>query len=70
MSSLEKNGRTACALRYVRTPFAKKIRKGYEGGVVKARRCELRVLEPRTDGLSNTITTVTKDNYIVVWSEY
>ena len=44
----------------------KKIRKDYEAGKIKERRCNMREYTFRTDGLCNTITTITKDNYIVV----
>lgn len=54
------------ALKYQRTEYAKKIRKDYEAGRVKERRCNMREYTLRTDGLCNTITTVTKDNYIAV----
>lgn len=53
------------ALKYQRTEYAKKIRKGYESGKVKERRCNMREYALRDDGLSNTITTVTKDNYVI-----
>lgn len=56
------------ALRYKRTEYAKKIRKDYEAGKIKERRCNMREYALRTDGFANTITTVTKDNYIVVES--
>jgi len=52
-------------LRYVRTDYAKSIRKAYESGQIKERRYNMRRYAPRTDGLSNTITTVTKDNYLL-----
>lgn len=55
----------AC-LKYQRTEYAKKIRKDYESGKLKARRCNMREYTLRKDGLSNTITTVTKDNYVAV----
>lgn len=53
-------------LKYQRTEYAKKIRKDYESGKIKERRCNMREYTLRTDGLCNTITTVTKDNYIAV----
>lgn len=58
----------AVCLKYERTEYAKKIRKAYEAGLIKERRCNLRRYTLRTDGLSNTITTVQKDNYIVVYN--
>ena len=53
-------------LRYERTEWAKKIRKQYEAGLLKERRCKMREYTTRKDGLCNTITTVQKDNYILV----
>ena len=41
------------------------IRKGYESGDIKARRSEIRDVLPRTDGITNTITTILKDNIIM-----
>ena len=52
-------------LKYQRTEYAKKIRRDYESGKVKERRCNMREYTLRSNGLSNTITTVTKDNYVV-----
>lgn len=54
------------ALRYQRTEYGKQIRKDYESGKIKERRCNMREYTLRTDGLCNTITTVQKDNYIAV----
>lgn len=51
-------------LRYERTDYGKKIRKAYESGAVKERRCNMRTYNIRNDGLSNTLSTVTKDNYL------
>lgn len=53
-------------LKYQRTEYAKQIRKDYESGKIKERRCNMREYTLRTDGLCNTITTVQKDNYIAV----
>lgn len=53
-----------------RTEYGKKIRKMYEGGAVREQRKNMVQLEPRSDGLCNTITTVLKDNLVLVkWSE-
>lgn len=54
------------ALKYQRSEYGKKIRKDYESGKIKERRCNMREYALRNDGLCNTITTVQKDNYIVV----
>ena len=56
-------------LRYVRTDYAKIIRKQYEKGLVSAHRSDLRTYEPRPDGIANTITTVLKDNYLIEYKE-
>lgn len=53
-------------LKYQRTEYAKKIRKDYELGKIKKRRCNMREYTFRSDGCCNTLTTVTKDNYIAV----
>lgn len=57
------------ALRYERTDYAKEIRKAYESGKLKERRCNMRQYGIRADKCSNTITTVQKDNYILEWYE-
>jgi len=51
-------------MRYERTEHAKQIRKDYENGTVDVGMSELRYLQPREDGKSNTLTTVLKDNPI------
>lgn len=48
-----------------RTEYAKMIRDGYEKGCVHARRRELKNLVPRKDGVSNTLTSVQKDNLLM-----
>lgn len=53
------------ALKYQRTEYAKKIRKDYENGKVKERRCNMREYTLRDDGFANTLTTVAKDNYVI-----
>lgn len=52
-------------LKYQRNEYGKQIRKAYETNYLKERRCNMREHSIRTDGLSNTITTVQKDNYIL-----
>ena len=56
----------AKALRYQRTEYGKNIRKQYESGEIKERMCNMRELTVRNDEISNTLTTVQKDNYILV----
>ena len=55
----------AFCLQYVRNDYGRMIRKGYEAGDIKARRSEIREVLPRTDGITNTITTILKDNIIM-----
>lgn len=51
-------------LRQERTEFGKRIRKSYEQGEVHMKRMDMKVWVPRGDGISNTITTITKDNML------
>ncbi len=53
------------ALRYQRNEYAKAIRKDYEAGKIKERRCNMREYTIREDECANTLTTVLKDNYIL-----
>lgn len=55
----------AQSLRKVRTEEGKALRKAYESGKIHHAFNEHRTAEPRTDGISNTITTVQKDNMII-----
>lgn len=48
-----------------RTDYGKQIRKEYESGTVKESRHNMTELEPRQDGISNTLTSVQKDNILV-----
>lgn len=52
-------------LRMVRTEKGKAIRKAYESHEVDCGFNENRIAEPRTDGVSNTLSTVQKDNLLV-----
>jgi DNA (cytosine-5)-methyltransferase 1 len=49
----------------VRTEYGKQIRKDYESHAVYEQRKNMQRLEPRDDGLTNTITTVQKDNLLM-----
>lgn len=66
--TLKRHRHTMCAepicMRYERSDGAKAVRKQYEAGEVYHGFNELRELHPRTDGKSNTFTTVLKDNPI------
>lgn len=57
-------------LRYERTEEGKRLRKEYEAGQIHFGFNEHRMLSPRTDGKTNTISTVTKDNLIAVPIHY
>lgn len=54
-------------LRKERTEYGKRVRKAYEGGA--AYDPAMRQYMPRPDGLSNTITTVQKDNLLLEMEE-
>ena len=47
-----------------RTDFGKQVRKQYESGELDMSRHDMTELEPRTDGVSNTLTSVQKDNLL------
>lgn len=47
-----------------RNEFAKKTRKLYEKGLLKIKRKEMKKMTVRDDGISNTLTGVTKDNML------
>lgn len=49
-----------------RNEYGKSVRKEYESGQLDESRHKMTDLEPRTDGVSNTITTVQKDNLLCV----
>lgn len=56
-------------LRNVRTEYGKKIRKEYESGNLDISRHDFLAKEIRDDGISNTLSTVIKDNYLAVETE-
>ena len=47
-----------------RTEYGKAIRKDYDSGRVKEKRANMTKWEPRKDGISNTLTSVQKDNML------
>lgn len=57
-------GREACLVPR-RTEYGKQIRKAYEEGKIKEQRKNIQQLEPRTDGKTNCLTSVQKDNLIM-----
>ena len=56
-------GRETC-LTSRRTEYGKRIRKAYEAGSIAELRKNILQLEPRTDGKTNCLTSVQKDNLI------
>lgn len=52
-------------LRPERTEYGKAIRKEYEAGNIQESRHNMTEMKPRTDGVSNTLTTVQKDNLVM-----
>lgn len=60
-------GNTDC---FILTPrrneYGKSVRKEYESGQLDESRHKMTDLEPRTDGISNTVTTVQKDNLLLI----
>lgn len=48
-----------------RTEYGKAIRKDYENGKIQESRHNMTELQPREDGISNTLTTVQKDNLVL-----
>lgn len=53
-----------------RTEYGKQIRKAYEIGQIQESRHNMTELEPRLDGVSNTLTTVQKDNLLLERPQY
>ena len=56
----------AAILKTERNEYAKSIRKDYESHKVMARRCELKQIALRNDGCSNCLTTICKDNMLLI----
>lgn len=53
-----------------RTEYGKQIRKAYESGQMQESRHNMTELEPRKDDVSNTLTTVQKDNLLLEKPQY
>ena len=49
-----------------RTELGKAIRKQYESHEIEMSRHDMTTMEPRTDGITNTLTSVQKDNYLAI----
>jgi len=58
-------GREDVVLTPKRTEYGKQVRKAYEAGEITEQRKNIQQLEPRTDGKTNSITTVQKDNLVM-----
>lgn len=58
-------GREPQCLTPKRTEHGKAVRKAYESGQHKESRHTMQQLEPRADGVTNTLTSVQKDNLVV-----
>ena len=58
-------GREPNVLTPRRTEYGKAVRREYERGDIREPRKNMQRFEPRTDGISNTLTSVSKDNYLV-----
>ena len=56
----------AAILKTERNEYAKTIRKDYESHKVMARRCELKQIALRNDVCSNFLTTIFKDNMLLI----
>lgn len=52
-----------------RTEYGKAIRKQYESHEIYERRANMVEMKPRFDGISNTLSTLTKDNELLVYEE-
>lgn len=63
-------GREASCLTPKRTEYGKSIRKAYEEGKIEEQRKNMQRLEPRTDGRTNCLTSVQKDNLILLPAIY
>ena len=62
-------GREEAVLTPRRTEYGKQIRKEYEAGTITEQCKNIQQLEPRTDGKTNTLTSVQKDNLVMSLNE-
>ena len=56
--------KTPQAMTPKRTEYGKRVRKDYEAHKISEQRKNIQQLQPRTDGITNTLTGVQKDNLI------
>ena len=52
-------------LKSERNEYGKEIRKSYEKHKISEKRAAMKQIVPREDGLTNTLTTVQKDNLVI-----
>lgn len=52
-----------------RTDYGKAIRKKYESHQVYEYRRNMTEMKPRFDGIANTLSTVEKDNWVLIYGE-
>lgn len=52
-------------IKFERNEYAKKIRKDYEHGFIKERRCNMKQGTLSNDGIANALPTVLKDNLLL-----
>jgi DNA (cytosine-5)-methyltransferase 1 len=65
MLTLTAQDKHGVMLRPVRTEYGKAVRKQYEAGEIEESRHNMTQLEPRQDDISNTLTSVQKDNLLL-----
>lgn len=63
LTSQDRHG--VAILKATRNEYGKEIRKKYESGEIKESRHNMTELKPREDGVSNTLTSVQKDNLLL-----
>ena len=61
--------REAYSLTPKRTEYGKRIRKQYENHEIYEYRKNMTQIEPRLSGICGTITSVLKDNHILIYEE-
>lgn len=69
LTAQDKHGVALGVLRNVRSEYGKEIRKDYEVGNLNISRHEFLEHEIREDGITNTLDSVQKDNYLAVQVE-
>lgn len=68
LTAQDRHGIAIGFLRNVRTEYGKSVRKKYESGEIKISRHKFIAYEIREDGISNKLSTVTKDNMLTVFA--